>query len=132
MEYGDTGDQTKNPNKSGIYHKNCLLSMVLIAGCAVLKIDVDVYKGPLANHEHVQMQQMAVMAIGAKPLLIQLRDQLELQHRGYVKEKIEKDGKKGVQVKRKPKWMEPNFIKPPPDVFSGQRQSVVTTDTALK
>ena len=48
-----------------------------LMGCAVLKIDVDVYKGPLANHESVQMQQMAVMAIGAKPLLSELLALLE-------------------------------------------------------
>ena len=46
----------------------------LLEGCAVLRIDVDVYKGPLANHEDVQVEQMAVMAIGARPLLIQLRN----------------------------------------------------------
>ena len=61
-----------------------LVLMVIVlfgAGCAVTKIDVDVYKGPLANHKDVQMQQMSVMAIGAKPLLIQLRDRLEVQYR---------------------------------------------------
>ena len=51
--------------------------VALVGGCAVIRIDVDVYKGPLANHEHVQTQQMAVMAVGAKPLLIHLRDKLE-------------------------------------------------------
>ena len=44
-----------------------------LVGCAVLRIDVDVYKGPLANHEDVQMEQFAAMAIGAKPLMIALR-----------------------------------------------------------
>ena len=48
-----------------------------LGGCAVMTIDVDVYKGPLSNHEDVQTEQMAVMAIGAKPLLIKLRDNLE-------------------------------------------------------
>ena len=48
-----------------------------LAGCAITKIDVDVYKGPLANHEEVQIEQMAVMAIGARPILMQLRDRLE-------------------------------------------------------
>ena len=32
-----------------------------LVGCAVLRIDVDVYKGPLANNEDVQTEQMAVM-----------------------------------------------------------------------
>ena len=48
-----------------------------LTGCAVLRIDVDVYKGPLANEEAVQMEQFAAMAIGAKPLLIALRDHLQ-------------------------------------------------------
>ena len=48
-----------------------------LAGCAITKIDVDVYKGPLANHEEVQLEQMVVMAIGARPILMQLRDRLE-------------------------------------------------------
>ncbi len=50
---------------------------VSLVGCAVMTVDVDVYKGPLANHEDVQTEQMAAMAIGAKPLLIQLRNTLE-------------------------------------------------------
>lgn len=40
------------------------LSLALSA-CAVLNVDVDVYKGPLANHEEVQSEQMAAMATGA-------------------------------------------------------------------
>ncbi len=48
----------------------------LLAGCAVAIIDVDVYKGPLADHERVQVEQMAAMAIAAKPLLIRLRNEL--------------------------------------------------------
>ncbi|OGK90094.1 MAG: hypothetical protein A2W08_08660, partial [Candidatus Rokubacteria bacterium RBG_16_73_20] len=61
-----------------------------LAGCAVLTIDVDVYKGPLANDERVQVEQVAVMAIGAKPLLIQLRDRVQAAH-DY------KDDPEGVQ-----------------------------------
>ena len=49
----------------------------LLSGCGVLRVDVDVYKGPLANHQQVQLEQMAVMAVGAKPLLATLRDTLE-------------------------------------------------------
>lgn len=54
----------------------------IFAGCAVLRVDVDVYKGPLANNEDVQVEQMAAMAVGAKPILISLRDQLEIEKRG--------------------------------------------------
>jgi hypothetical protein len=53
------------------------LAALLIGGCAVLQLDVDVYKGPLSNQEEVQQQQLAVMASSAKPLLIALRDQTE-------------------------------------------------------
>jgi hypothetical protein len=49
----------------------------LASGCAVTTIDVDVYKGPLANHPDVQREQAAVTALAAKPLLIRLRYELE-------------------------------------------------------
>jgi hypothetical protein len=49
----------------------------LLAGCAVLTVDVDVYKGPLANTEEIQGEQVISLVMGAKPLLIQLRDRLE-------------------------------------------------------
>ena len=49
----------------------------LVAACSVLRIDVDVYKGPLANHTEVQAQQLVAMAIGAHPLLTELRDTME-------------------------------------------------------
>ncbi|MBM4440000.1 MAG: hypothetical protein FJ027_06250 [Candidatus Rokubacteria bacterium] len=49
----------------------------LVAGCAVLTIDVDVYKGALSNHESVQTEQLAAMAMGVKPLIAELRAQLE-------------------------------------------------------
>jgi hypothetical protein len=48
-----------------------------LSGCAVLTIDVDVYKGALANHESVQTEQLAAMAMGAKVLIAELRTQLE-------------------------------------------------------
>lgn len=55
----------------------------LTPGCAVLTVDVDVYKGPLANESEVQMHQLAVMAIGAKPVLVELRNRLE---EAYIQE----------------------------------------------
>ncbi|MBI3118222.1 MAG: hypothetical protein HYZ00_06035, partial [Candidatus Hydrogenedentes bacterium] len=58
-----------------------LMLAATILGCANLRIDVDVYKGPLANDEEVQIEQMAAMAIGAKPLLFTLRDRLECEAR---------------------------------------------------
>ena len=50
---------------------------VLLGGCAVMQIDVHVYKGPLSNHRDVQSQRIASLAIAAKPLLIDLRNDLE-------------------------------------------------------
>ncbi|HXK27520.1 MAG TPA: hypothetical protein VJ646_04620 [Candidatus Binatia bacterium] len=54
-----------------------LVISLALNGCAVLTIDVDVYKGALANHESVQTEQTAAMAMGAKPLLAKLRYRLE-------------------------------------------------------
>jgi hypothetical protein len=59
-----------------------LAPTLILAGCAVAQIDVDVYKGPLVNHRDVQVQQFSAMAIGAKPLLVQLRRDLEEKARG--------------------------------------------------
>ncbi|MBI3915521.1 MAG: hypothetical protein HY322_00745 [Betaproteobacteria bacterium] len=47
------------------------------AGCAALRIDVDVYKGPLANHEDIQVRQYAALAVAARPVLASLRNRLE-------------------------------------------------------
>ena len=67
----------KTPNKT-LRQTAILTTLILLTtSCATLRIDVDVYKGPLANHKDVQMEQMAVMAIGAKPLLVRLRTVLE-------------------------------------------------------
>lgn len=54
----------------------CLGLLFLAAGCAGLQIDVDVYKGPLANSDETQQQQLASMALSAKPLIIEYRNSL--------------------------------------------------------
>ncbi|TQV82322.1 hypothetical protein [Denitrobaculum tricleocarpae] len=54
-----------------------LASAFLLGGCAVMRIDVDVYKGPLANDEIVQLQQFQSMAPGMFEVMVQLRDQFE-------------------------------------------------------
>lgn len=51
--------------------------MALLCACATLRVDVDVYKGPLTNDEDVQLQQIAMMVIGAKPMLEDMRDDLQ-------------------------------------------------------
>ncbi len=53
----------------------------VLSGCATLQIDVDVYKGPMANHEEVQAQQLAALASGIRPTLSDLRDTLEWPNR---------------------------------------------------
>ncbi|CAG9932036.1 hypothetical protein [Candidatus Nitrotoga arctica] len=44
-----------------------------LCACSVLNIDVDEYKGPLSNHEDIQLQQYAALAISAKPIIVELR-----------------------------------------------------------
>lgn len=56
-----------------------VIALFFLAGCAAIRIDVDVYKGPLANHEDVQIQQLITLADGAKPLLVTLRDDLQYE-----------------------------------------------------
>ncbi|GJL50686.1 MAG: hypothetical protein NPIRA01_19130 [Nitrospirales bacterium] len=51
--------------------------LTIMAGCAALTIDVDVYKGPLVEDIQVQTKSTTAMAKGALPLLIQLRNTLE-------------------------------------------------------
>ena len=54
-----------------------LLALGSAAACAVARIDVDVYKGPLANHQDVQVVQMAAMVDSSRPLVQQLSSNLE-------------------------------------------------------
>jgi hypothetical protein len=54
---------------------------LVLGGCAALRVDVDVYKGPLANHEDVQVRQYAALAVAARPVLASLRNRLEDRER---------------------------------------------------
>ena len=68
-----------------------IILALLAAGCAVLTVDVDVYTGPLANTEDMQGQQAISLVMGAKPLLVQLRDSLEApltSSRGDLKARV--------------------------------------------
>lgn len=47
--------------------------VVILSACATIQVDMDVYKGPLANHEDVEVEQFAVLASAAKPILHKLR-----------------------------------------------------------
>lgn len=77
----------------------------ILSGCAVLTIDVDVYKGSLINEERVQLHQLVALATAAKPMLVQVRDSNEWPH-------YEKPPETAT-------WYKPSFVKPPePQVFS--------------
>jgi hypothetical protein len=53
-----------------------LSAALVLSACANVEIDIDVYKGPLANHQDMQVQQLAAMTVAAHPLLVGLRDEL--------------------------------------------------------
>lgn len=84
---------------------------ILFASCAVLTIDVDVYKGPLANHKDVQVEQMTAMAIGAKPLLVELRDALEAKG---PKGNLQRDAADFREKANEECWYKPVYIGPAP------------------
>lgn len=49
---------------------------LVLSGCAALQVDVDVYKGPLANTDETQQAQLASMALSARPLVLTMRNLL--------------------------------------------------------
>lgn len=50
------------------------LLVLACSGCAVLEVNVDVYKGPLVNHEDIQARQVASIAMTARTLLVTMRN----------------------------------------------------------
>ena len=66
---------------SGVRLLQRFLLIYILVGCAVLNVEVDVYKGPLANHREIQLEQVAAMAVAARPLLLDLSYQLESKWR---------------------------------------------------
>lgn len=82
----------------GIWGAAVVLSGIL-SGCAILTIDVDVYKGSLVNEERVQLHQLLALATAAKPMLVQVRDSNEWPH-----------------YEKPPTWATwylPSFVRPP-------------------
>lgn len=60
---------------AGVWVRGVALAVALsLCACSALQIDVDVYKGPLANHEDVQLQQFAALAVSARPIIVALRN----------------------------------------------------------
>lgn len=93
-----------------------ITGLLLLAGCAVLNIDVDIYKGPLANSPDIQTEQVAAMAMGAKPLLVSLRDNAEC---GY--------DKTAVSAYAKQDWYRNGFVPP-----GTNNQTPFTNDLAIR
>jgi hypothetical protein len=75
-----------------------MMAVAPVTGCAVLTIDVDVYKGPMSNTRQVQLDQVAVMAQASKPMLVQLRRRFEeaaiSRMSGTVSEAVVEENKK--------------------------------------
>lgn len=66
--------------RSPLHWRVCAAALVLcgvVNGCAVLTVDVDVYKGALVNEEHVQLHQLVALTTAAQPMLVNLRNDLE-------------------------------------------------------
>lgn len=82
------------------------LALMVLAACSSLTVLVDVYRGPLANHEDVQLEQAIVMATASRPVLIEFRDRLEQEYRDGIG--LEGDWKTSTWYRRKhisePNW----------------------------
>ncbi len=79
---------------------------LILTACAVMRIDVDVYKGPLANEEHVQVHQFAAMAVGARPLLTQLRDSLQWKNTELNDVRLAEEWYRTGYIARPMAWVE--------------------------
>lgn len=64
-----------------------VVTLLLLGACSALHVDVDVYKGPLANVEDTQLRQYATLAIAAKPIIAQLRNE-------YIEKAVPTEGDK--------------------------------------
>jgi hypothetical protein len=58
-----------------------------LCACSVLQIDVDEYKGPMANHEDIQLRQYVALATSAKPIIVALRNNYILDDDSYESDK---------------------------------------------
>ncbi len=70
---------TLSPLKCAVLSLLIFAFGALLVGCAVLTVDVDVYKGALVNDARIQTEQLAAMAMAARPLLMNLDRELELE-----------------------------------------------------
>lgn len=81
---------------------------LLLTACASVRIDVDVYKGPLANGPNVQALKLAELAVSAKQLLVTLRDEMEWANHVTDEQKIfhaVNEGRKNVKY-----WWRADYV----------------------
>lgn len=76
----------KNTSKTtGVWVRGLAFVTVLsLCACSALQIDVDVYKGPMANHEDIQLQQYAALATSAKLIIVALRNSYIWDDQSYA------------------------------------------------
>ncbi|MFO1055249.1 MAG: hypothetical protein U1F36_23770 [Planctomycetota bacterium] len=89
--------------------------LLLLTSCATLRIDVDVYKGPLANEESVELQELIALAIGAKPLVVQLRDAADATARSQSECVWRQES---MDSKYQSTWMDPGDLRRTPTFIS--------------
>lgn len=110
--------------RRGIGMKGMGLALTLgvgLVGCAVLTVDVDVYKGSLVNEEHVQLHQLTALATAAKPMLVQLRDSLE-----WPSQEMPEATCTGTDTSCKDtsNWYKPEYIELPKDPANSSKYPV--------
>ena len=71
---------TKHLDRSWPWLPLLVAAAIPLAGCSTLQIDVDVYKGPLANNEELQREQLLSMTMSARSLMFNSRNSLLDKH----------------------------------------------------
>lgn len=99
---------------------------VLLNSCAVLTVDVDVYKGPLVNEENVQLTQLLALTTAAKPMLVQLRDNLEWPN----SDGLPPNG--ATCLVEGKNWYQADYVREPVDFVSKYKSGIDTVIDAFK
>lgn len=75
------------------WHRRLAVTLIVMlsSACSTLQVDVDVYKGPLANHKTIQTQQFAALANSTKSLIVGMRREYLYQ---FNKESAKRGGQK--------------------------------------
>lgn len=67
-------ERNRSAARPALLRRTAMAATLVLAGCSALQIDVDVYKGPLVNHEEIQREQLIAMAMSAKTLMYSMRN----------------------------------------------------------